>query len=297
MIDKCYIGPAGWSYKDWEGVVYPAPKPKGFHQLEYISSFFNSVEINSSFYRPPTDKTTIDWIHRVTHNRHFLFTYKLWQNYTHLRDPFPSAADEKSVKSGLDPLADNNKLGALLMQFPWSFKNTSENVAYIDKLLRLFAHYHPVIELRHGSWNDDNFFDYLKNKNCGFANIDQPVIGDSINLAAIVTSPIGYLRYHGRNYQHWFKDGQPAAARYDYLYSENELADFQTIIGSLIENSAKTFIIFNNHYRGQAIANALQTMFLIDKEKIAVPATMFAHFAELAKIAKSESLPDQMNLF
>ena len=155
MANKFYIGPAGWSYKDWEGIVYPQTKAKNFHRLKYISNFFNTVEINSSFYRPPSAQTTKNWISLVQDNAEFSFTYKLWQRFTHHRQTYPSIEDEKAVKTGLDPLMENDKLGTMLIQFPWSFKNNKDNREWLDRVINLFKHYHPVIEVRHISWNDN----------------------------------------------------------------------------------------------------------------------------------------------
>ena len=297
MDKKCYIGAAGWSYKDWEGIVYPSTKKKNFSQLKYISKFFNTVEINSSFYRPPAPHTTKNWVKLVAENLNFSFSCKLWQKYTHDRKTLPTLNDEKMVKSGLDPLLESGKLGALLVQFPWSFKNEKENREWLDKIIELFKNYRPVIEVRHLSWNNPEVFEYLKNKKVGFANIDQPVIGKSLTLSAKATSNIAYLRLHGRNYKNWFKDSANAVSRYDYLYNESELSDISDIISNLIENNPKTYIIFNNHYRGQAIANALQTLFFIEKRKVSVPPTMVDAFPALKKIALEEEHQGQLSIF
>jgi len=297
MDKKYYIGPAGWSYKDWEGIVYPSIKAKNFHHLKYISKFFNTVEINSSFYRPSAPHTTKNWIKLVAENLNFSFSCKLWQKYTHDRKTLPIQNDEKIVKSGLDPLLESGKLGALLVQFPWSFKNIKESREWLDKVIELFKNYHPVIEMRHLSWNNPEVFEYLKDKKVGFANIDQPVIGKSLKLSAMATSDVAYLRLHGRNYKNWFKNNVKAASRYDYLYNESELSDISDVISNLIENSPKTYIIFNNHYRGQAIANALQTLFFTEKQKVSVPPTIVDFFPVLKEIALKENHHEQLSIF
>lgn len=297
MRNNYYVGPAGWSYKDWEGIVYPPKKEKNFQPLKYISQYFNTVEINSSFYRPPTAQTTQHWIALVAENPKFSFTYKLWQEFTHNRHIFPSGDKEKLVKAGLDRLLECEKLGALLIQFPWSFKNMPDNRDWLNKVIELFGRYHPVVEVRHQSWNSQDFFNDLKDKNVGFANIDQPVIGKSIALSAISTSDVAYLRLHGRNYENWFKDNVDAAARYDYLYQAAELSDLSATINLLIENNPKTYIIFNNHYRGQAIANALQTKFLLEKQTIPVPLSLILYFPELSQITMRAEQPEQISIF
>ena len=134
---QIYIGPAGWSYADWEGIVYPSEKPKGFDHLVYLSQYFDTIEINTTFYRPPTQKMTESWIRRTAHNQNFQFTAKLWQKFTHEGGQIlPS--DVKLYKGGMAPLVESGKLGAVLVQFPWSFKNEEASKSYLDKILDNF---------------------------------------------------------------------------------------------------------------------------------------------------------------
>jgi uncharacterized protein YecE (DUF72 family) len=146
------IGPAGWSYKDWAGIVYPDPPPKGFHGAAYLSQFFDTIEINSTFYRPPTPEMAKAWVKHVSGNKNLRYTAKLWRGFTHERNATP--ADEAEFKAGTDPLMEANRLGALLRQFPISFKNTPDERTYLVRLHRRFADYPLVLEVRHASWND-----------------------------------------------------------------------------------------------------------------------------------------------
>ncbi len=297
MKHKIYIGPAGWSYKDWEGIVYPSKKEKGFDQLKFLSQIFNVIEINSSFYRPPSLQTAKSWTERVTHNPDFTFTCKLWQEYTHKREKFPGNAEEIIVKKGLDVLQNNGRLGALLIQFPWSFKSTLENSDWLKRILSLFKDYNPVVEVRHKSWNEKKFLDFLSENNGTFANIDQPVIGQSIPLTFFSSNKLSYLRLHGRNTKNWFAKDVTVASRYDYLYNDNELSTMKKKIEDMMENSPQTYIIFNNHYRGQAVANSLQTMFLLDNKKISAPENLIETFPELKSITKPILQKGQTLLF
>ncbi|MDZ7330689.1 MAG: DUF72 domain-containing protein [candidate division KSB1 bacterium] len=295
---QIYVGPAGWSYKDWEGIVYPAITSPGFDALGFLARWFTVIEINSSFYRPPSIHTVRNWVERVKHQPHFHFTYKLWQGYSHERSSFPTLKDEAMVKSGLDVLLSQQRLGAVLIQFPWSFKNTPENFDWLQKVVHTFRDYNPVVEVRHGSWNTPILFDFLNEAGAGFANIDQPVIGNSIGLTAIGAKRIGYLRLHGRNYKNWFANDADAASRYDYLYNDEELQSIKEVIEQLIEQSPKSYIIFNNHFRGQAIANALQIMFLMDGKPREIPASLMETYPFLKKIAKGVSMEgSQTSLF
>src|ERR1051326_5268298 len=199
-----YIGPAGWAYKDWEGTVYPQKPGRNFDPLEYLARYFNTIEINSSFYRPPAPPTTKAWAQRVEANKEFTFTAKLHRLFTHERGK-AGAADEKEFHEGMAPLVKAGKLGALLLQFPWSFKNTVEDRIYLAELLEKFAEYPLVLEVRHSSWNTPAMYEWLQERGVGICNIDQPVFSKSIRPAALTTSPVGYVRLHGRNYQNWFR--------------------------------------------------------------------------------------------
>jgi uncharacterized protein YecE (DUF72 family) len=286
MQHKIFIGPAGWSYKDWEGIVYPSKKEKGFDQLQFLSQIFNVIEINSSFYRPPVVRTSKSWTERVKVNPDFTFTYKLWQEYTHNRGSLPGSTEEILVKQGLDVLKSCGRLGALLIQFPWSFKKTTENIDRLKFILIKFKDYNPVVEVRHQSWNEKMILDFLNEFGATFANIDQPVIGQSIPLTSFFSNKLSYLRLHGRNTKNWFAKDATVASRYDYLYNKKELSDIKKKIENMIENSPKTYIIFNNHYRGQAVANSLQTMFLMDSKKVNAPERLIETYPELKSITK-----------
>ena len=127
------MGPAGWSYADWAGIVYPARKPRDFHEATYLAEYFDTIEINTSFYQPLRPAMCWQWLERVAANPRFLFTAKLWQKFTH--EGNATAEDERAVRAGFDLLRGAEKLGAVLLQFPFSFHRTPENVAYLKKLL------------------------------------------------------------------------------------------------------------------------------------------------------------------
>src|ERR1700678_3784794 len=196
------VGPAGWSYADWAGIVYPSKRPRGFHEATYLAEFFDTIEINTSFYQPMRPNLAEQWLERVSANPGFIFTAKLWQKFTHEIGATP--ADELAVRAGFDPLARAGKLGAVLMQFPFSFHNTPENLAHLKNLFDRFGDYPLVIEVRHSTWNDKEFFATLHARGIGFCNIDQPVIGRSMKPTERATSRIGYIRLPGRRYDTWF---------------------------------------------------------------------------------------------
>jgi uncharacterized protein YecE (DUF72 family) len=291
------VGPAGWSYTDWEGIVYPRHKPRGFHQAAYLAQFFDTIEINTSFYSPPRAEVVKAWAAKIAFNPNFKFTAKLWKRFTHERNA--NLQDEKMFKQGLAPLVTEGRLGGLLLQFPWSFRNTSENHEYLSGLVMQFMEYPLVLEVRHSSWNKPEVFEWLAGLRVGFCNIDQPVIGQSIAPSARATAPVGYVRLHGRNYEHWFTSNEHPEERYNYLYSQAELEPWAARIQNIAQRAEVTFVITNNHFQGKAIANALQLVSLLRNQPVHVPETLQEFYPELEKIAGPETsaaVPRQSDL-
>lgn len=252
MESRVRVGPAGWSYKDWEGTVYP-PHGSKFDHLAYLASFFDTIEINSPFYRIPPPAHAKSWVRRVAENPDFQFTTKVFRGFTHEKAELASG-DIKAFRSYLDPLMDAKRLGAILLQFPWSFKNAPES---LDKLTALFEHfrdYPKALEVRHATFQNDAFVAFLEEHDVSWVNVDQPLFSDSVKPSDTATGPLAYVRLHGRNYEKWFAHKE-SWERYNYLYSQDELEPW---IGR-IEKMAKSrdvFVVTNNHFRGQAIVNA-----------------------------------------
>jgi uncharacterized protein YecE (DUF72 family) len=296
------VGPAGWSYPDWAGYVYPSRRRKGFHEATYLAEFFDTIEINTSFYNPIQPEHAEQWIERVAANPRFVFTAKLWQRFTHetiSRNASPTSApegstialptseDERLVRAGFDVLRAAGKLGAVLLQFPFSFHRTTETVARLAELLKRFADYPLVVEVRHASWQAPETFALLAEGNAGFCNIDQPIIGKSLEPSAKTTSPIGYVRLHGRRYDTWFSDDPetPAHERYNYLYTTEELAPWAERIARVAERSREVYVITNNHYQGKGVVNALQLISILQGSKVKVPEPLRVQFPDLEAIA------------
>jgi uncharacterized protein YecE (DUF72 family) len=281
------VGPAGWSYEDWAGIVYPRPRPAGFHEARYLADYFDTVEINVSFYRPLTPRLCRGWLERVAPNPRFLFTAKLWQRFTHEREY--TAGDVREFRAGMDVLLEAGKLGALLLQFPFSFKNTPEQRAYLLELARTVRDFPLVVEVRHASWNDAAFYETLAEHRIGFCNIDQPIIGRSLKPTEKATAPVGYARLHGRNYREWFADrpDDAGAERYNYLYALDELKPWADRIQHVARDARLTFVITNNHFQGKAVTNALQLIHLLTKKPVRVPPPLLQHYPELDPIAST----------
>ena len=287
---RILVGPAGWSYDDWNGMVYPSRRPRGFHEAAYLAEFFDTIEVNTSFYQPLRPQLAAQWIERVAANPRFLFTAKLWQKFTH--EGGTTAADEALVLQGFDVLHQAGKLGAVLLQFPFSFHRTPENTARLGKILAAFSAYPLAVEVRHSSWSVKEFSEFLHERAVGMCNIDQPLIGRSVKPGSVATSATGYVRLHGRRYDTWFTDdpASPPEERYNYLYSNEELEPWAERVARIAEHTQSTFVVTNNHYQGKAIVNALQLLHLLTKAKVKVPEPLRAHYPQLNEIA---SEPEQ----
>ncbi|HTR39814.1 MAG TPA: DUF72 domain-containing protein [Bryobacteraceae bacterium] len=276
-----HCGPSGWSYPHWNGIVYPRLKPRHFHPLEELARYFDAVEINTSFYQPLQPELTALWLKKVAANEKFQFTVKLARRFTHERSLAP--AEIARFKEGLWPLFRAHKLGCVLIQFPWTFRYTTENREFLIALRRAFHEFPLVAEMRHGSWLAEEALGTLIDYHIGFANIDQAAYTKAMPPSAVLTSPIGYVRLHGRNPRDWqreFGRANGALAAHDYLYSRQELAEWKPRIGEIREHAATTFVFCNNDVGGNAVVNALQLAQMLGDERHLAPAPLIEHFPD-----------------
>lgn len=260
---RSFIGTSGWSYPrgegTWKGYFYPSGK---INELEYYSQFFNTVEVNSSFYRPPNPGFAENWVKRTPHD--FLFTVKLWQKFTHPM-MYEEATGEKAAISqsdvdlfrrSIEPLYRSDKLGALLAQFPPSFKNDGFGKRIIAAVIKAFREYNLAVELRHRSWSDDkDTARALQEYKVSWVQIDEPKFSSSVAAEVLTTSDIAYFRFHGRNAETWWQGDNET--RYKYLYSPKEIAELSARAKKAAENTRLTFAFFNNHWQGYAPRNAV----------------------------------------
>lgn len=253
---KIFVGPAGWSYPDWKETVFAGIKGR-VDALEFISSYFDTIEINSTFYRIPSDHAVRSWIRRVRNDGSFLFTVKLYRGFTH--DPSDLTDDDHySMMKVLNTIQTANLLGAVLVQFPYRFHNTRENRKYLIGLRNKFPELPLVVEFRHRSWLGNAVEVFLKELNLGFCNIDQPQVSFSLPLTSIATTSIGYLRCHGRNKETWFGEKSTRDSRYFYRYRLEELFEISEIARAVAAKTEKTFVIFNNHFKGNEVFDAME---------------------------------------
>jgi uncharacterized protein YecE (DUF72 family) len=282
------IGVAGWDYPDWKGVLYPKPKPPGFDPVRYLANYIDLIEINSTFYRPQTAEVAKRWVDRIADIGHFRYTAKLHRRFTHERGSAWTRAEVKEVKAGMSVLNRAGVLDALLIQFPWSFRNEPGNREWLDDLTRTFDEYPLVVEVRHEGWNDPDFYAWLTERSIGFVNVDQPLFKKSLKPSARTTSHAGYVRVHGRNYMEWFRKDAGRDARYDYLYSSEALRPWveRTKEIAADRTTENVDVVFNNHYKAQAVVNAVQFKALLTDEPATVPPLLYESYPdELAPFA------------
>ena len=278
------IGPAGWSYADWEGVVYPRPKPRSFHAIPYLAQFFDTIEINSSFYAHPNPQHSERWRRLVDDLPRFRFTAKLNRVFTHQELTSKDAFEQhrRAFEVGIRPIAD--RLGALLVQFPFAFRDSRASRFRLDRIREAFGELGLVLEVRHSSWFTSGALDFIES--CGFslAAIDLPAARNHPPPDAPTPGAIGYLRLHGRNAAAWFNPGASRDQRYDYLYPPDELAGLVRRAKTIAEGSDTTFVVTNNHFTGKAVANALELSYQILGQKVPAPSSMLDNFPQLRSI-------------
>lgn len=280
---KLWIGPAGWSYPDWDGIFYPQTKPRGFKPLAYLARHLNAVEVNSSFYRVPTARMTAAWIKQVPAD--FRFTFKLTRSFTHERAAFPPTSEAAAFREALQPVAAAGRLGPVLIQFPWSFRYTPENAEWLKRISGALSDLDRCVEVRHASWTAPEALHELAAIGA-FCNIDQPRLHDCIGPTTHVFGRDAYVRLHGRNAANWFAENQPAFERYNYLYSESELAEWVDRLRTMADQAEQVYVFANNHYRAQGPANALELRALLEGQPVDVPLEMLTAFPRLRRYAK-----------
>ncbi|OIQ08766.1 hypothetical protein MTCOM_02840 [Moorella thermoacetica] len=246
-----YIGTSGYSYRDWQGYFYPrglAAKD----MLPYYAREFNFTEINSSYYALPRPRNLEQMARKVPEG--FIFAVKAYRTLTHDRGESVTD-DSKQFRQALQPLVDQGRLGAVLLQFPYSFHNNQANREYLVRLRELLPDLPLVVEFRHAGWVHDAVRDFLARNELAYTCVDEPDLPGLPGPVVYCTAPVAYVRFHGRNAAKWWRH-EEAYERYDYLYTEAELKEWLPGIAYLAGQARQVFVAFNNHYHSQAVTNA-----------------------------------------
>ncbi|MFQ5584505.1 MAG: DUF72 domain-containing protein [Calditrichia bacterium] len=252
------IGTSGYSYDDWKGVFYPADFPRG-KMLDYYARHFDTVEINSTYYKIPHPVVFYHLARKTPGD--FEFIVKTHQETTHKRQENEKAIEQ--LKEAVQPLVESNKFQGFLAQFPYSFKNIPDNRDDLKHTKELVGDFPLFVEFHNWTWNRAEVFEFLREHDIAYVNVDQPRLRGLIPPQQIVTSSNSYLRFHGRNDKEWWKGSN--ITRYDYLYSREELNEWMVRISHLLKRSFKTYIFFNNHPQGKAVQNALMLKEMLGK--------------------------------
>lgn len=278
------IGPAGWSYGDWGGIVYPRRKPKGFHALAHLARYVEHVEINSSFYQALRAQHAKRWLQELEFAPRFTLSAKLQDVFTHRELPSDMRQRDALVRAwleGVEPLRESGRLRAVLVQFPVSFREHAAHRERLRTIQACFGHLPLVLELRHRSWFRRQSLRFVESLGCSLAHVDLPPAPEHPPEDFPRIGPIGYLRLHGRNAQAWFDPQAGRDQRYDYLYSLAEIERLAGLGGRITQGSDEAYGVTNNHFSGKAMVNALEWMSLAGKTQLKAPLELLEAYPRL----------------
>lgn len=256
---KIRIGTSGYSFVDWVGSFYPPGTPRGGMLDEYVRHF-DTVEINSSYYRIPS----ADMFARMEAKTQpgFEFMVKLFQGMTHKTED--DSAMYRDFAASVVPLKDAGKFAGYLAQFPWQFKKTAEAEDRLAALRDRLPGDPLFAEFRHDSWIEAATFEFLREKGIGYCSVDEPRLAGLVPPVAVATTDVAYVRLHGRNARDWW--GKGGGDRYNYDYKAEELVEWTQKMHTLEEKVKKVYAFFNNCHAGHAARNAELMMELLGGE-------------------------------
>jgi len=263
-----YVGTCGYGYEDWQGVFYPSDVPPN-ERLSYYATEFDAVELDFTYYRMPTAEHLRSLAAQVSAaqasaGQRFQFAVKAHQDMTHNRRGGP--APFAQFRAAIAPLQRQGRLGAVLLQFPYSFHQTQENVSYLEHCFELLPDLPLVVEFRSKEWLSQRTLALLREARVGFCNVDMPELPGLPPRTAFVTSRTAYVRLHGRNAAKWWQHDE-AWERYDYSYGMDELGEWVPHLLDMAADAEHLYVFANNHWEGQAVTTARQLRMLLEQEK------------------------------
>jgi uncharacterized protein YecE (DUF72 family) len=236
------LGTCGWSYQEWVGMFYPNNRVA---KLPFYGKIFDTVEVDSSFYRAPSKSMVKGWV-RAT-GPSFKFSLKVPKTMTHERRLVDTEREFLAFLDVIKPLEDTGKLGCLLVQLPPSF--TFEEIQDLEAFIEFFPrHIHFAVEFRHESWDRKETLELLKKHGVANTVTDSPL--EFLSKPIVTADTHAYVRWHGRGKPVWF----------DYTYSEGELEPWTAKIDEMASKVQTLYAYFNNHYHSGAPINALQLL-------------------------------------
>jgi len=245
------IGTSGYSYHEWVGPVYP----EGTKQKDYLPCYaglFPTVELNFSYYKMPEAKNLSKML--IDGGPNLTFAIKAHQTLTHKIDSNNWEENAKTYLTAIEPMLEAKRLEAVLFQFPYSFQYSDDNRRYLDKLLKYFKGVSAAVEFRKADWYSGKVIDAMRSREIPLVSLDLPELSKLPPTMDVVTSPLAYIRLHGRNSEAWW--GNDDHARYDYLYTDSEVEAWAARIERIAEQAHRILVFFNNHPFGKAVRNA-----------------------------------------
>lgn len=250
-MSEILVGTSGYFYEDWKGEFYPRGTTKKDY-LKYYSDQFRALELNFSYYRIPEARQSLKMVESSEGKIEFVI--KAYRGITHEITEHSISEHVPAFLQGITPFIEVGRLGAVLLQFPQSFRYTPDNRLYLKSLIETFIPLPVSVEFRRKEWLKDSVYGTLRELGAGFVCVDEPPLPALIPPLALHTSDTGYIRFHGRNKKWWY--GTDSRRRYDYLYSRDELEEWVPKIRELAAKVNKVFVFFNNHAKAQAVTNA-----------------------------------------
>jgi uncharacterized protein YecE (DUF72 family) len=258
-----YVGTCGYGYEDWQGIFYPPDLPRS-GRLAYYAAEFDAVELDFTYYRMPTAEHLQGLAAQVPVQQGFQFAVKAHQDMTHHRRGGPTPFAQ--FRAAVAPLQRQRSLGAVLLQFPYSFHQSQENVRYLEQCFEWLPDLPLVVEFRSRAWLSQRTLALLREAGVGFCNVDLPELPGLPPRTAFVTSETAYVRLHGRNAAKWWQHDE-AWERYDYSYGLDELGEWAPRLTELAADAKHLYVFANNHWQGQAVTTARQLVMLLEQEK------------------------------
>lgn len=272
------VGLAGWEHESFDRCLYGVETEYSTIKLRYYARFFDTVEVRQAFWDETLSaREAQDWVDAVAENKRFRFNVKLHKSFTHSRDFTPETT--RRVRGLLEELQKAERLGALLIQVPYSFTYTSANRFHLVKLGELFRGFPMYVEFRHGSWHQPQLMNFLLENYLAPVHADMPRLRHFMPFVRTAAGTTAYVRLHGRNERGWMSHEMDE--RYDYVYNARELREVVRRLVALEEKCNRIYVLFNNTTGGKAVANALQLISILREGKaIPVPQAAVSAFPE-----------------
>lgn len=254
-----HLGCSGYHYQDWVGHFYP----EGTRPSQYLAHYFRSfhaLEVNQTFYRPPTLKSMSDLSRKAPATARI--AVKLPGLFTHQRSG--TTSDAEAFREAIKPLQQSGQLGCVLAQFPFQFKPSQETGDDIRRIVDWFGSLKLAVEIRNAAWQREGFYTYLKQAGVALCSVDAPELAGLPVRGTPATADFAYVRLHGRNAEKWWNHERPEQ-RYTYLYSNAELSEWRTRLVEMATQTTEVYVFFNNHFEGRAPSNALTLRGLLDE--------------------------------